>query len=162
MRIVTATAASLAVLLASASADAREVTLRVGTAVALATNEALSSKTHVKGAIVALVTTEDVQADGVVAIPRGTAATGQVIDARATGGLGTAGRLVVRPLYLRLGQRTVRLAGAASDKASVSVGGVAGMVFLTPIFSGRSAAIPAGTAMPAIVEKTVVLVTPEP
>lgn len=152
----------VALLVAPVAADAREVTLRFGTAVPLATSAPLSSKTQVKGDMVALVTTEDVVADDVVVIPKGTAATGQVIDARAKGGLGVSGRLVVRPLYLQVGDRTIRLSGGAQDSANVSAGQVAGMALLSPVFSGRSANIPAGTPMPAMVEKTIVLAVPDP
>ena len=160
MRAV-AIAALAGVLVLSGTAEARDVKLVFGTEVPLATSKELSSKANVKGDVVDLVTTSDVLADGVVVIPKGTAATGQVIDARAKGGLGMSGKLVVRPLYLQIGSRTVRLAGDTADRGSISAGQVVGMILLTPIFSGRSATIPAGTALRAIVEKTVTLVVPD-
>lgn len=151
-------AAAMALL--AVPAAAREVTLGFGTAVPLATTGELSSKKNVKGDLVPLVTTEDVTVDGVVIIPKGAVATGQIIDAQAKGALGMSGKLILRPLYLQVGARTVRLAGGAADRASVTAGAVVGMVLLTPAFTGRSAVIPAGTPVPAMVEKTLIVSVP--
>jgi hypothetical protein len=138
-----------------AQAAAQTVTLPIGTSVPLATVAPLSSKASVKGDMVSLITASDVIADGEVAIPKGTPATGQVIDARTKGAMGMSGRLVVRPLYLRVGDTIVRLAGSASNIASVSGGAVVGIAVLSPGFTGRSAVIPAGAMVNSIVEKTV-------
>lgn len=137
------------------------VTLPKGHPVPLVTDIALSSKTHVKGAMVPLRTASDVKVDGVIVIPAATEVAGQISDARATGGLGVSGRLAVRPLYLRVGKSLVRLAGATGDEASVGVGGVIGLAFV-PAVSGRSASIPAGSALTSTVAKDVALSVPCP
>lgn len=136
-------------------ATGRAVTLTAGLEIPLVTAQPLSSRTNVKGDMVALVTAADVSVDGVVVIPKGAQATGQVVDARAKGAMGMSGRLVVRPLYLRIGDTTVRLAGVSSRKAGVEAGAIVGMVLIAPVFTGRSAVIPPGTAMPATVERSV-------
>jgi len=143
-----------AALLALAPACATPVTLVLGTEVKLATTEPLSSKSNVKGDLVPLRVTEDVLVDGKIVIPAGTAAVGQIVDARAKGAMGMNGRLVLRPLYLQINGRTVRLTGVEQEKGSVSAGAVIGMVTLgTAAFTGRSASIPIGTPVTAAVEK---------
>jgi hypothetical protein len=147
-----------AVALAStAYAQAKTVTLRLGTPVPLVTAAPLSSKTHAKGDMVELRTAADVLVDGVVAVPAGTPVTGQVVESRGTGGMGTTGHLAIRPLYITSGARIVRLAGAAKGSGRTGADTVLGMVLLTPLLSGRSAVIPAGTAIDAVVEKSVAL-----
>lgn len=120
----------------------------------------LSSKTSVKGDLVALKTADDVRIEGQTVVPKGTLATGQVIEARAKGALGMSGKLGLRPLFMTLGNQTIRLAGNTSDKGSVSAGAVVGMAVLTPGFTGRSATIPTGTRLTAYVERTTVLIVP--
>lgn len=142
---------------AVAQGGERSLTLLLGTPVELATRSPLSSKTSAKGDMVALRTTADVSTGGIVVIPAGTDATGQVEESRGTGGMGTNGRLVIRPLYLRLGDQIVRLTGAMANTGRTKADTVIGMALLTPLISGRSAVMPAGTAVNAIVEKTVEL-----
>lgn len=145
-------------LLAGAAIAQHFVVLPIGTTVPLATLDPLSSKTGVKGDMVRLRTTADVAVDGAVAIPAGTAATGQIVDARAKGAMGMSGRLVVRPLYLTVGAVTVRLSGATLDKGSVSAGAVIATVATAlPAFTGQSAVIPAGTQITGVVERTATL-----
>lgn len=152
-------AIGLAVAVLSAAAVAAQqplpVTLQAGDPLVLETVSPLSSKTSVKGDLIDLRVIRDVIADGRVAIPAGTAAKGQIADARAKGGLGMSGRLLVRPLYLEAGGQIIRLRGRTTEKGSISAGGVVGLVILTPAFSGRSAVIPAGTEVPGEVEKPV-------
>jgi len=149
-------AACLAAVAAPALAG-QPVTLPVGTVVPLVTTTPLSSKVNVKGDMVPLRTARDVVIDGRVAIPADTEAVGQIADARAKGAMGMSGKLTLRPLYLEIGGRVVRLTGAAAEKGEVDPGAVVGMVLLTPGFTGRSAVIPAGTPVAAIVEKAVVV-----
>jgi hypothetical protein len=134
------------------------ITLPIGTPVKLVTLDALSSKTSAKGDLVRLQTSADVMVNGVVAIPAGTAATGQIADARAKGAMGMSGKLLIRPLFLRAGSTTVRLSGQALERASVSAGAVIGTVATAlPVFTGRSAVVPAGSPVAGVVERTVTL-----
>ena len=136
------------------------VSLSADTEVRLETVVALSSKTSVKGDLVALRTTQDLVVDGKVIVPKGAAATGQVSDARAKGALGMSGRLIIQPLYMTVGSTTVRLLGNASNRGSVTAGAVVGMVVLTPGFTGRSATIPAGTSLVAYVARATIVSVP--
>jgi hypothetical protein len=72
------------------------------------------------------------------------------------------GKISVRPLYLTLGARTVRLSGIAGAAGSTKVDTVLGMGLLTPLISGRNALIPKGTPVPALTARTVVLARPGP
>jgi hypothetical protein len=129
----------------------------MGTDVSLVTVQALSSKTSAKGDIVPLRTAADLVIGGKVVIPKGADAVGQISDARAKGALGMSGRLSVRPLYVRVGTTTIRLAGRTGERATIAPEAVVGMVLLTPALSGRSATIAEGTAVPAMVEKQVIV-----
>lgn len=144
-------------LLIPSTSHARPLSVLTGTPVRLVTAQPLSSKTQVKGELIALLTAEDVFVDGVVAIPKGTAATGQVSDARMKGAMGMGGRLTLRPLYLRLGNRTVRLAGSKDDSGGVQPGAVIGTALVAPFFTGKSAVIPEGSFLQSYVAKTVVI-----
>lgn len=128
-----------------------------GTEIPLVTAEPLSSKRNVKGDMVSLTTASDVVIDGKILIPKGTPAKGQITEARAKGAMGMSGKLAIRPLYIRLGDTFIRMGGATSDKGSVTAGAVAGMVLITPGFTGRSAEIPAGSPLTGHVDKGVTL-----
>jgi len=149
-----------AIVSLGASAQAGEKTtavLPMGTEIPLVTAGPLSSKTNFKGDIVALKTAKDVRVEGHVVILSGSDVVGQVSDARAKGAMGMTGKLVIRPLFIRLGDRTVRLSGVAQQKASVDSGAIVGMVLLTPGFTGRSATIPQGTRVVSYVERAIEL-----
>lgn len=139
---------------------AQSVTLSADTEIQLETVAPLSSKTNVKGDIVALRTASDVLVDGRIVVPKGAMASGQISDARAKGALGMSGRLVVQPLYMMVGSTTVRLEGNAANRGSVSAGAVIGMAVLTPGFTGRSATIPAGTRLVAYVSRSTAVTVP--
>ena len=140
-----------------ALAETVAVPLPMGTEIPLETAKPLSSKTNVKGDLVELRTAADVMVTGYRLIPAGTEVIGEVTDARAKGALGMSGRLAIRPLYIRLGDLTIRLGGAASEKASTTAGAIVGMVVLTPGFTGRSAAIPQGTKLTGYVARSITL-----
>jgi len=144
-------------LLCGTQAEAATVVVPMGTDVRLATAQPLSSKTNVKGDLVHLTVAENVRIDDHVVIPAGTPAVGQISDARAKGAMGMNGRLVIRPLYLQVNGRTVRLTGSEREKGSVAAGAVVGMAVLGPAFTGRSANVPVGTPILAMIEKTAVL-----
>jgi hypothetical protein len=150
----------VAMLTAGALSACAPVTLTAGTEIPIETREPLSSKTDVKGRIVAMAVVSDVLVDGQVVLPKGTPVTGQIADAQATGGFGTSGRLMVRPVYLQIGGKTVRLRGTAGEKRGVSAGGVVGLLTLSGAISGRSALIPAGTRIQGEIERDAVIVRP--
>lgn len=139
-----------------AAAD-RQVTIAAGTLIPLETAAELTSNNVVMGSLVRFRVAGDVRVDGVVVIAKGTEAIGQVTDARERGAMGMSGKLSIRPLYLRAGQAIVRLKGSANRNMGVSAGGAASIIFNPLFFTGRNAVIPAGTAVPAEVEKAVLV-----
>ena len=149
--------AALWMVAAGAAACSTQATLPAGLAIPLVTVETMSSKTAHKGDMVDLLTAADVVVDGKVVIAKGSAARGQVADAQSTGGLGVGGRLVVRPLYLSVGDTTVRLSGSTIDSHDTPLGTVIGIATISPLFSGRSATITAQTPVAATVEKAVAI-----
>jgi hypothetical protein len=132
------------------------VELPANQAIALVTVGALSSKTHGNGDLVQLKVAVDVRVGGQVLIIAGTAVTGQIVNAHGTGGLGTPGKIGLRPLFLRLGSKTIRLHGDASGKGSVQAAAIIGLT-LFPAISGRDALIPDATPLTGIVERAVML-----
>lgn len=139
-------------LLLASAACPMDVPVPVGLAIPLVTVDALSSKTSVKGDMVALQTAADVRIGDILVVPRGTPATGQIADARKKGAMGMKGQLTLRPLYLRAGGTVIRITGAADRKGSLPAGSAIGFV-LSAGFTGRSAVIPAGTPLDATVER---------
>jgi hypothetical protein len=132
--------------------------LRAGQPVALETLFALTSKSAAMGDMVPMQTAEAIMIDGVVMIPRGTSAMGQIEDARAKGVLGQRGKLTLRPLYIRLATQTVRLSGGSTaDTGKVTAGAVAGLALVSPIFTGKSATLAAGTRVEARTMRDVVI-----
>jgi hypothetical protein len=144
-----------ALMLAGATCP-MDVAIPAGLAVPLATVDALSSKTNVKGDMVALRTAEDVRIGEVLVIPRATPATGQITDSRKKGAMGMKGQLTIRPLYLRAGGTVIRLTGTADKKGTLPAGSAVGFV-LSAGFTGRSAVIPAGTPLDTTVERATTL-----
>lgn len=155
------TVASVLMLLSASGADG-SVSLPAGMKVPLETVEPISSQGRAKGDLLTLRLASDLQVGGQIVARRGAEAVGQVADVQARGGFGTSGMIVVRPLYLRVGGKTVRLSGAVERKRGPGAETVLGMIAITPLFSGRSAILPAGTRIDATVERPVELppVTP--
>ena len=98
--------------------------------------------------------------DGQTLITKGTAVIGEIADARVKSMLGQSGKLSVRPLFLRVGAQIVRLSGESGTKAKTSGGAIVGLAIVSPLFTGRSATIPAGTEIPASIERDVTIKLP--
>jgi hypothetical protein len=158
MRMILAALCSLFLCVpALAEAPAQGYELRAGTSVQLVTTEELSSKTSRTGDIVHMETKSDLRVNGTLVIPAGTKAMGKVADAMAKGAFGQSGKLLVEPMYIRLGDNTIRLSGKADAKGTTSAGAYIGMALITPGFTGKSAIIPAGSELNAEVRNDVML-----
>jgi hypothetical protein len=145
----------IAMLIAADATCPPPITLPPGLAIPLVTTAPLTSKTAHTGDPIDLVTSSDVIIDGTVVIPKGTIAHGQIAEAHSTGGLGVGGKLTLRPLYLTLGDTTVRLTGSTNGEREFPVGTALGVAAITPMLSGTSAKIAAQTPVPAAVLKSV-------
>ncbi|RDV06244.1 hypothetical protein DXH95_02060 [Sphingorhabdus pulchriflava] len=158
-RSIVVAAALSASAIGFAAETSTAATLPANTEIALSTVQDLTSKKAHKGDQVALVVTEDVMADGAVVIRKGTLAVGRIAFAQDTGAFGQSGKLKIEPLYIQLNGTTIRLQGSVFKKGTVTAGAAAGLIVLTPGMTGRSAKIPAGTAIPAATLRDVKLPT---
>ena len=126
--------------------------LRIGTEipVKLRTELTTKNKSLRVGQRFEIETSEPVLLNGQLIIPVGTPGMGEVISVTNKGMWGKSGHFDIRLLYLRVGDRQIRLSGTLGDKGTAGgVGAVAvsAIVFLPAGFfmTGTSARMPAGT-----------------
>ena len=138
--------------------------LRVGTEVPLRLSQELTTKGKRLrvGHRFNLETSEAVMVNGVVVIPVGSRAVGEVTDVRNKGMWGKSGKLAARLLYVTVNGRQIRLSGAFDDKGvagGVGAVAVSAIVFLPAGFfmTGTSAMVPAGTIIKAFTDEDVPL-----
>ena len=135
--------------------------LRAGTEVPLRTLEELTTKgKHLReGYRFELETTEPVMLQGHVVIPVGTHAIGEVTSVRNKGMLGRSGQIETRLLYLRAGDRQIRLSGVSNDKGVAGTAGVVGTALVVwPVaffVTGTSARIPSGAPVKGFIDEDV-------
>ena len=135
--------------------------LRTGTAVAMKTREALTTKGKKlkAGTRIQLEVAENVMLNGAVVIPVGTPAMGEVTDVRNKGMWGKSGRINARVLYATVNGRQVRMTGAFDDKGTTGTAGVVGSALLIPVagffVTGTSANIPLGAPVSAFLDEDV-------
>ena len=136
---------------ATAAASAPVHVLRAGTRVPMATSAPISSRHARQGQRFDLTVAQDVLVDGMIVIPRGSRGVGEVARVVEKGMFGKAGKLEVRVLFVELGGTRIRLDGRAEDKGKSGLGVTAAAVVLAGIWggfvTGKSAVIPAGTAL---------------
>jgi hypothetical protein len=151
---------------------ADQVVLREGTEIRVSNRVSLTSKKAVTGDPVDFVVDQAVSVGGVVIIPAGTPAYGQVSNAERNGHLGQSGKLDLTVNYVRIGDEKVRVRGARASSGNSGTGAtIATTVLLGPLgllVHGKSANVPAGTQMtvyleqdlPVIVDGAVAAVAP--
>jgi hypothetical protein len=152
-----------AVILAPASGSV----LRAGTEIQLRMEEGLDSndKTVREGNHFRMEIAEPVMLGGLVVIPAGSPATGEIVDIRRKGMWGKSGRITARVLNLRVGDRLIRLTGSFDDKGTTGTAGVVASVAFVPIagffVTGTSAKIPAGAGVKAFLDEDVAIAVPQ-
>jgi hypothetical protein len=109
-----------------------------------------------------LETSEPVMVQGVVVIPVGSPAVGEITDVRNKGMWGKSGHLGARLLYVTVNGRQIRLSGSFDDKGvagGIGAVAVSAIVFLPAGFfmTGTSARVPAGTIIKGFVDEDVQL-----
>jgi hypothetical protein len=134
--------------------------LRQGTEVKLVTLTELNSKRNRVGERFDMEVQESVQLTGQTVIPAGTRAVGEVTLRKGKGMWGKSGKLEFRPLYLKMGDRQIRIsANATRDKGKAGTAGVVAAVAFMPIagflVTGTSARIPAQTPVLAQLDEDV-------
>ena len=147
----------VSLILASCNAMAqKQVTVKAGTIVPLASVEQVKAADVHEGQTVDFRVMRDIMADGVCAIPQGTIAKGKVTEACKSTVAGTKGKLVINianltlpngdPLYFS--NTDVRVYGKNRTPVSVVVGLFTLFGFLIP---GSKAVMPAGYEVQATV-----------
>jgi hypothetical protein len=136
--------------------------LQRGTEVHLATRTELHSQRNRVGDRFELEVTDDVSLHGQVVIPVGSVATGEVTRVRHRGMWGRRGILETRLVSVRVGERQIRLTGAAGDRGRAGTAGVVAAVLFVPVVgflvTGTSAVLPPRTATTAYTEEDVPVV----
>lgn len=145
-----------------------ENVLRSGTPVALKMSEMLTTKgKKLKvGQRFNMEVAQAVEVNGVVVIPAGSPAIGEVTDVRNKGMWGKSGYIQARPLSVRANGRLIRLTGSVDDKGVAAGGGaaaVSAVVFLPAGFfmTGTSAVIPVGAPVSGFIDEDVPFVPGE-
>lgn len=133
--------------------------LRMGTEVELRTAEYLTTehKDLRVGQRVRLEVASNVMANSRVVIPAGAPAMAEITDVRNKGGWGKSGHFNARVLYVRVGDRDVRLTGSFDDHGTTGTAGVVAAIALVPIAgfltTGTSAKMPIGTSVKAFLDE---------
>jgi hypothetical protein len=143
------------------TATGEQILLAAETPVQLVTVDPLDSRTARQGQRFALRVSEDVKVESAVVIPRGTAAVGEVESVSGKGMVGKAGHLGLRPLFIDVAGERVFLSGLAEQNGKDSTAGVAvGSLLLSGwgiFITGKSASLPAGSALAGRVRTDVIL-----
>lgn len=143
-------------------------TLRAGTPVSMRVLDNLTTKGKKlkAGDRFQLTVVDPVVVNGMVAIPAQSVATGEVTSVRNKGMWGKSGAIEARVLHVKAYDRTIRCAGAVTDKGTTGTAGVVGAIVFLPIAgfftTGTSAVIPAGMMVNAFIDEDVVLANGAP
>ena len=142
--------------------------LRIGTEVPvrLRTELTTNHKALRVGQRFEVETSEPVSLDGHLVIPVGTPGVGEVSSVRNKGMWGKSGHFDIRLLYLRVGDRQIRLSGTLDDKGTaggIGATAVSAIVFLPAGFfmTGTSARMPAGTIVKGYLDEDVPVMFPD-
>jgi len=137
--------------------------LRAGSEISLAMAEEVTTKKKVAkvGQRFQLRVVADVEVNGLVVIPAGSPAWGELTSVRNKGMWGKSGKLEARLLFVRVNGRQIRLAGTFDDKGITGTAGVVGAVALLPIagffLTGTSATFPMNGAVKGFIDEDVPL-----
>lgn len=138
--------------------------LRVGTEVPLRLLEELTTggKKLRVGQRFRMETSAPVLVQGVIVIPAGSPAVGEITDVRNKGMWGKSGRLVARVLSVTVNGRQIRMTGGFDDKGvagGVGAVAVSAIVFLPAGFfmTGTSAKVAVGAAVKGFIDEDVQL-----
>ena len=140
---------------------AQENVLRAGTEIPLLMREELTTKKKKlrTGQRFQMEVASSITKNGIVIIPAGTPAVGEVTEVRNKGMWGKSGYIGARVLSLRLGDRQIRLNGTFDDKGVTGTAGVVASIALVPIAgfltTGTSAKIPMGSGVKAFLDEDI-------
>ncbi len=134
----------------------QQVVLKAGTPIILETTSAFSSKETTPGTTVDFKVVSDVKADGLVVIPAGTIAKGQVSSVKRASGLGKGGEITLSLSSINAVDGTLipisggNVSAVGNDKTALAI--ICGLCTLIGfIIHGEQAELPAGTQIQAVV-----------
>jgi hypothetical protein len=148
----------------SAALATSNAVLRVGTEVPLRLLEELTTggKKLRVGQRFRMETSAPTLVQGVVVIPAGSPAVGEITDVRNKGMWGKSGKLNARVLYVTVNGRQIRMTGGFDDKGVA--GGIGAVAVSAIIFApagffmtGTSAKVPVGAAVKGFIDEDVPL-----
>lgn len=137
--------------------------LRAGTPISLRMLEEVTTKEKQArvGQRFRMEVASPIEYNGVVVIPAGSPAEGEIVSVRNKGMWGKSGHLGARALWARVGGRQIRLAGTFDDKGVTGTGGVVASIALVPLagffVTGTSAVLPMGGEVPAFLDEDIEL-----
>ncbi len=137
--------------------------LRVGTEVPLKLSETLTTKEKAVrvGQRFRMETAEDIKVNGVVVVPVGSPAMGEITDVRNKGMWGKSGHINARLLYVQVNGRQIRLSGTFDDKGVTGTAGVVAAIAFIPVAgfftTGTSANLPIGASVKGFIDEDVPL-----
>ena len=135
--------------------------MRAGTAVPIRLLTGLTTEgKHVRaGDRFDIEVADAVTMNGQTVIPVGSHGVGEVTSVRNKGMWGKSGNIEARLLYIRVGDRQIRITGTFNDKGVTGTGAVVGALVLIPVagffMTGTSARIPAGSTVTAFLDEDV-------
>lgn len=153
----------------AATANIQGFTLPARTPVKFTLGRLVSSKTAVAGEQFQLHVAEDISINGVLLIPNGTLAIGEVIHASKAGGLGKAGELLVTIRYIDLSGQKIKMRSfqplqgkgqshsIAAISAATAMSTVPYVGLLAGFIQGGNIEIPAQTLVQALTAKEAVI-----
>lgn len=142
---------------------ATNAVLRAGTPIQLRMMEEVTTKKKAArvGQRFQLEVAAPVEVNGVVVIPTGSPAWGEITTVRNKGMWGKSGKLEARLLFVRVNGRQIRLTGAFDDKGVTGTAGVVGAVAFVPVagffLTGTSARLPMGGEVGGFIDEDVPL-----
>jgi len=135
--------------------------LRAGTEIPLVTREELTTKKKKLrvGQRIQMEVAANIEKNGVVVVPVGTPAVGEITEVRNKGMWGKSGYIGARAVSMRIGDRNIRLTGAFDDKGVTGTGGVVASIALVPLAgfftTGTSAFIPTGSGVKSFLDEDI-------
>lgn len=135
--------------------------LRAGLEVPLLTREELTTKgKKLKvGQRFQMEVAANIERNGMVVIPAGTPAIGEITEVRNKGMWGKSGYIGARVVSIRLGDRNIRVTGTFDDKGVTGTGGVVAAISFVPIAgfltTGTSAFIATGSPVKGFLDEDV-------
>lgn len=140
-----------------------DAVLRAGTPVQLQMMEEITTKKKAAkvGQRFMLEVTAPVEVNGVVVVPAGTPAWGEIVSVRNKGMWGKSGHIEAKLLFARINGRQIRLTGSFDDKGKTGTAGVIGAVAFLPVagffLSGTSAVLPKSLPVGGFIDEDVPL-----